>query len=80
MYQLKKDPFLDTFRDFLSLNYLKEINDYGISRLIYTDISRDGTKKSPNFEESVNEILKYCEIPFETECLEFYKSKRYICI
>lgn len=29
-----------------------------------------------NFEESVNEILKYCEIPFETECLEFYKSKR----
>jgi len=36
----------------LSLNYLKEINDYGISRLIYTDISRDGTKKSPNFEET----------------------------
>ena len=29
-----------------------------------------------NFEESVNEILKYCEIPFENECLEFYKSKR----
>ena len=29
-----------------------------------------------NFEESVNKILEYCEIPFENECLEFYKSKR----
>lgn len=29
-----------------------------------------------NFEESVNQILDYCEIPFENECLEFYKSKR----
>ena len=29
-----------------------------------------------NFEESVNKILEYCEIPFEKECLEFYKSKR----
>ena len=29
-----------------------------------------------NFEESVNQILEYCEIPFENECLEFYKSKR----
>jgi len=29
-----------------------------------------------NFEESVNQILEYCEIPFENECLEFYKSTR----
>ena len=29
-----------------------------------------------NFEESVNQILEYCEIPYENECLEFYKSKR----
>ena len=36
----------------LTLDYLKEINDYGASRLIYTDIDRDGTKKSPNFEET----------------------------
>ncbi len=28
------------------------INDYGASRLIYTDINRDGTKASPNFEET----------------------------
>ena len=36
----------------LTLNYLKEVNDYGVSRLIYTDINRDGTKQSPNFEET----------------------------
>ena len=36
----------------LTLNYLKEINDYGVSRLIYTDINRDGMKQSPNFEET----------------------------
>jgi phosphoribosylformimino-5-aminoimidazole carboxamide ribotide isomerase len=36
----------------LTLNYLKEVNDYGASRLIYTDINRDGMKLSPNFEET----------------------------
>ena len=36
----------------LTLDYLKEINDYGFSRLIYTDINRDGMKQSPNFEET----------------------------
>ena len=35
-----------------TLDFLKEVNDYGISRLIYTDINRDGMKKSPNFEET----------------------------
>ena len=37
----------------LTLEFLKEVNDYGVSRLIYTDINRDGTKKSPNLEETV---------------------------
>ena len=36
----------------LSLDYLKEVNDYGVSRLIYTDINRDGMKQSPNFDET----------------------------
>ncbi len=36
----------------LTTNFLQEINDYGVSRLIYTDINRDGTKQSPNFEET----------------------------
>ena len=38
----------------LTLDFLKEVNDFGASRLIYTDINRDGTKQSPNFEETVN--------------------------
>ena len=38
----------------LTLDYLKEVNDYGASRLIYTDINRDGMKQSPNLEETAN--------------------------
>ena len=37
----------------LALDYLKEVNDYGVSRLIYTDINRDGMKQSPNFDETL---------------------------
>ena len=44
--------------DIFTLDFLKEVNDYGISRLIFTDINRDGTKQSPNFEET----LKVAEI------------------
>ena len=36
----------------LTIDFLQEINDYGVSRLIYTDINRDGTKQSPNYEET----------------------------
>ncbi len=36
----------------LTLDYLNEVNDFGVSRLIYTDINRDGMKQSPNFEET----------------------------
>jgi len=52
-----KDGYLSVFgwkenSNQLTLNFLKEVNDYGVSRLIYTDINRDGTKQSPNFEET----------------------------
>ena len=42
----------------LILDYLKEVKDYGVSRLIYTDINRDGMKHSPNF----NETMRVAEI------------------
>ena len=44
----------------LTLDYLKEVNEYGLSRLIYTDINRDGMKQSPNFDETskIAEISK----------------------
>jgi len=41
-----------------TLDFLSEVNDYSISRLIFTDINKDGTKESPNFEET----LKVAEI------------------
>ena len=58
-----KDGYLSVFgwkesSHQLTLDYLKEINDYGVSRLIYTDINRDGMKQSPNF----NETMKVAEI------------------
>ena len=37
----------------LTIDYLKAVNDYGVSRLIYTDINRDGMKQSPNFDETL---------------------------
>ena len=36
----------------LTLDYLKEVNGYGVSRLIFTDINRDGMKQGPNFDET----------------------------
>ena len=58
-----KDGYLSVFgwkekSNQLTIDYLKEVNDYGVSRLIYTDINRDGMKQSPNFEETskVSEI------------------------
>jgi len=34
-------------------DFLKDVNDFGVSRIIYTDINRDGMKTSPNYEETV---------------------------
>ena len=42
----------------LTLDYLSEVNDYGVSRLICTDINRDGMKQSPNFEETSKVAVK----------------------
>ena len=36
-----------------TLNFLNDVNDFGVSRLIFTDINRDGTKASPNFDETI---------------------------
>ena len=36
----------------LTLDYLKEVNNFGASRLIYTDINRDGMKQGPNLSET----------------------------
>ena len=36
-----------------TLDFLKQINAFGVSRIIYTDINRDGMKVSPNFSETI---------------------------
>ena len=35
--------------NFKATDFLKEINDFGVSRIIFTDINRDGMKTSPNY-------------------------------
>jgi phosphoribosylformimino-5-aminoimidazole carboxamide ribotide isomerase len=35
-----------------TIDFLKEVSDFGVSRLIYTDINKDGTKTNPNFDET----------------------------
>jgi|TARA_B110000211_G_scaffold221454_1_gene269095 phosphoribosylformimino-5-aminoimidazole carboxamide ribotide isomerase len=37
----------------ITLDFLNEVNNFGVSRIIYTDINRDGMKTSPNFNETV---------------------------
>ena len=36
-----------------TIDFLKEVNNYGVSRIIYTDINRDGMKTGPNLDETV---------------------------
>jgi phosphoribosylformimino-5-aminoimidazole carboxamide ribotide isomerase len=36
-----------------TIDFLKEVNSYGVSRIIYTDINKDGMKTSPNLDETV---------------------------
>jgi phosphoribosylformimino-5-aminoimidazole carboxamide ribotide isomerase len=43
-------------------DYLKNVNSYGFTRVIYTDIDRDGTKTEPNIEETIN-IAKISSAP-----------------
>ena len=52
-----KDGYLSIFgwkenSKVLTRDYLNAVNEYGVSRLIFTDINRDGMKQSPNFEET----------------------------
>jgi phosphoribosylformimino-5-aminoimidazole carboxamide ribotide isomerase len=35
-----------------TIDFLKDVNNYGVSRIIFTDINRDGMKNSPNFDET----------------------------
>ena len=45
-----------------ALDFLEDVKSYGVSRIIYTDIERDGTKKGPNFEET-NKVASASNCP-----------------
>ena len=36
-----------------TIDFLKEVKEFGVSRIIFTDINRDGMKTSPNYEETI---------------------------
>tara|TARA_B100001540_G_scaffold95563_1_gene86129 strand:- start:1645 stop:2364 length:720 start_codon:yes stop_codon:yes gene_type:complete len=46
----------------LASDFVKKINNIGVSRIIYTDIDRDGTKLGPNIKETLN-LSKVTKIP-----------------
>ena len=48
--------------DILALDFVKKIEHTDISRIIYTDINRDGTKVGPNIEDAIN-FSKKINIP-----------------
>ncbi len=45
-----------------ALDFIKEIENFGVSRIIYTDINRDGTKKGPNIKNAI-ELSSKVKIP-----------------
>jgi len=47
----------------LADDFVKEIKNYGVSRIIYTDINKDGTKKGPNIKDTI-ELSNKTKIPF----------------
>ena len=47
----------------LALDFIKKIENFGVSRIIYTDINKDGTKKGPNIKDTI-ELSNKAEIPF----------------
>ena len=67
----------------LTLDYLKEVNDYGFSRLIFTDINRDGMKQGVNIDmlENIMQISnKPCVVSGGISSIQdllILKSKNY---
>jgi len=39
--------------DISAVDFIKKIQNFGVSRIIYTDINRDGTKQGPNIKDTV---------------------------
>ena len=46
-----------------ALEFLKKIENFGVSRIIYTDINKDGTKNGPNIKDTIA-LSQKIKIPF----------------
>ena len=46
-----------------AIDFLKKIENFGVSRIIYTDINKDGTKKGPNIKDTID-LSSKVKIPF----------------
>ena len=46
-----------------AIDFLKKIENFGVSRIIYTDINKDGTKKGPNIKDAID-LSSKVKIPF----------------
>ena len=46
-----------------ALDFIKKIENFGVSRIIFTDINKDGTKKGPNIKDTI-ELSSKVKIPF----------------
>ena len=49
--------------DILASDFIKKIKDMNISRIIYTDIDKDGTKSGPNIQETLS-LSNLAKTPF----------------
>ena len=45
-----------------AIDYIRKIKNFGVSRIVYTDINKDGTKKGPNIKDTV-ELSGKVKIP-----------------
>jgi len=45
-----------------AIDFIKQIQNLGVSRIIYTDINRDGTKEGPNIKDTI-ELSSKTKIP-----------------
>ena len=48
--------------DIPAVDFIKKIKNFGVSRIIYTDINKDGTKQGPNIKDTV-ELSSKVKIP-----------------
>ena len=46
-----------------AIDFIRKIESFGVSRIIYTDINKDGTKKGPNIKDTI-ELSSKVKIPF----------------